>query len=36
MPTCAIFAVKAGVSEWSEFSASPKDFWFFDYPKKEH
>lgn len=33
MPTCAIFAVKAKIKHWSEFSAAVKEFWFFDYPK---
>jgi phosphohistidine phosphatase len=33
MPTCGIFAVKAGIKSWKDFSAAEKDFWFFDYPK---
>lgn len=33
MPTCSIFAVKADVKKWKEFSAARKEFWFFDYPK---
>jgi phosphohistidine phosphatase len=33
MPTCGIFAVKAGIKKWKDFAASDKDFWFFDYPK---
>ncbi|PZR25777.1 MAG: phosphohistidine phosphatase [Citrobacter freundii] len=33
MPTCAIFAVKAAVKHWKDFTEAKKDFWFFDYPK---
>jgi len=33
MPTCAIFAIKADIKEWSEFRDATKKFWFFDYPK---
>ncbi|HEX8332365.1 MAG TPA: histidine phosphatase family protein [Segetibacter sp.] len=33
MPTCGIFAVKAGIKNWKDFAAAQKDFWFFDYPK---
>lgn len=33
MPTCAIFAVKADIQQWSEFRNATKEFWFFDYPK---
>jgi len=33
MPTCAIFAVKADIKQWSEFKEAEKEFWFFDYPK---
>lgn len=33
MPTCAVFAVKADLRNWKEFSSVPKEFWFFDYPK---
>lgn len=35
MPTCAIFAVKAEVNSWKEFTDANKQFWFFDYPKSE-
>ena len=35
MPTCAIFGVKAAIDNWSAFEKGGKDFWFFDYPKKE-
>jgi len=33
MPTCAIFAVKADIKNWSEFKDAEKQYWFFDYPK---
>jgi phosphohistidine phosphatase len=33
MPTCGIFAIKADIKSWSDFSLSDKKFWFFDYPK---
>lgn len=33
MPTCAIFAVKADIKNWSEFRDAEKQYWFFDYPK---
>jgi phosphohistidine phosphatase len=33
MPTCAVFAVKAPIGDWNEFRQSPREFWFFDYPK---
>lgn len=33
MPTCAIFAVKADIKDWSEFRDAEKQYWFFDYPK---
>ena len=35
MPTCSVFAVKADVDKWKDFSKSKKEFLFFDYPKKE-
>jgi phosphohistidine phosphatase len=35
MPTCAIFAVKADIKSWKEFTLAPKQFWFFDYPKAD-
>ncbi len=34
MPTCGVFAVKAGTDHWKDFRASKKTFWFFDYPKQ--
>ncbi|THU36957.1 histidine phosphatase family protein [Niastella caeni] len=33
MPTCAIFAVKADIQNWSQFRDAEKQYWFFDYPK---
>ncbi len=33
MPTCAVFALKADVGKWKEFTSAQKEFWFFDYPK---
>jgi phosphohistidine phosphatase len=33
MPTCAIFAVKADIENWSAFKDAEKQYWFFDYPK---
>ena len=33
MPTCAIFAVKADIQDWSAFKDAKKQYWFFDYPK---
>ena len=33
MPTCAIFAVKADIENWSAFRDAEKQYWFFDYPK---
>ena len=35
MPTCSVFAVKADVDKWKDFSKAKKEFLFFDYPKKE-
>jgi phosphohistidine phosphatase len=34
MPTCAIFAVSADITNWSGFTKAKKEFLFFDYPKK--
>ena len=33
MPTCAIFAIKADIKTWADFTSSAKNFWFFNYPK---
>ena len=35
MPTCSVFAVKADVEKWKDFSKAKKEVLFFDYPKKE-
>lgn len=36
MPTCSIFAVKANIEHWKEFSGADKEFYFFDFPKSIH
>ena len=33
MPTCAVFAVQAGIERWCDFENAEKKFLFFDYPK---
>ncbi|HUR11939.1 MAG TPA: histidine phosphatase family protein [Flavitalea sp.] len=33
MPTSAVFAVKADISQWGDFKNAQKEFLFFDYPK---
>jgi phosphohistidine phosphatase len=33
MPTCGIFAVKAGCKNWEDFRTAKKEFLFFDFPK---
>ena len=33
MPTCSVFAVKADIETWKDFTKAKKEFWFFDYPK---
>lgn len=33
MPTCAVFAVSADITQWKDFAAAKKQFLFFDYPK---
>ena len=35
MPTCAVFAVKAPIENWSEFRQAAREFWFFDFPKSQ-
>ena len=35
MPTCSVFAVKADVEKWKDFSKAKKELLFFDYPKKD-
>lgn len=34
MPTCGVFAVTAGVNNWTDFADAEKSFLFFDYPKR--
>ena len=34
MPTCAIFAIEADITQWQGFAKAKKEFLFFDYPKK--
>lgn len=34
VPTCGIFAVRTAAAHWGDFSLSPKEFLFFDYPSK--
>jgi phosphohistidine phosphatase len=33
MPTCAVFAVKSSVDQWSGFLSANPEFLFFEYPK---
>ena len=33
MPTCAVFAVEAGIRSWKDFGTAQKRFLFFDFPK---
>lgn len=33
MPTCAVYAVKVDIKDWSEFRKAKREFWFFDFPK---
>ena len=35
MPTSSVFAVKADVDKWKNYSKAKKEFLFFEYPKKE-
>lgn len=35
IPTCGIFAIKIDSDNWADFRNAKKEFWFFDYPKKE-
>jgi phosphohistidine phosphatase len=35
MPTCGVFAITSPVAHWSDFLGAGKEFWFFDYPKRE-
>jgi phosphohistidine phosphatase len=34
MPTCAIFAASADITNWGAFNKAKKELLFFDYPKK--
>lgn len=34
MPTCSIFALRILNKEWKNFEQAEKEFWFFEYPKK--
>jgi phosphohistidine phosphatase len=35
MPTGSVFAVKADIEKWKDFSKAKKEFLFFDYPKMD-
>lgn len=35
MPTCSVFAVKTDIRKWADFERSPRQFWFFDFPKSQ-
>jgi phosphohistidine phosphatase len=35
MPTCAVFALKADIKKWKDFTTGEREFLFFDYPKAE-
>ena len=35
MLTCSVLAAKIDIKNWSEFKDATKEFWFFDYPKKD-
>ncbi len=35
IPTCGVFAVKADIKSWADFTEAEKEFWFFDCPKAE-
>ncbi len=34
MPTCAIFAIEADITQWAGFSKAKKECLFFEYPRK--
>jgi len=36
MPTCAIFAASADITEWASFARAKKEVLFFDYPKNPY
>jgi len=33
MPTCAVFAVKSDIDDWTQFYPENNEYYFFDYPK---
>ena len=35
MPTCAVYALKIKIKNWSDFKEAEKELLFFDYPKNE-
>ena len=35
IPTCGIFAITIQTKHWSDFEEASKEFWFYDYPKKD-
>ncbi len=35
MPTCAVYAVEAGIEKWADFAKAKKNFLLFDYPKNK-
>ena len=35
IPTCGVFALKITADSWKDFRKAEKEFWFFDYPKKD-
>jgi phosphohistidine phosphatase len=35
MPTSGVFAVTSPVVHWIDFLGAGREFWFFDYPKRE-
>lgn len=35
MPTCGIFGVIVKTNQWIDFLGAEKQFWLFDYPKKD-
>jgi phosphohistidine phosphatase len=35
MPTCAVYAIRINTNSWKNFGEAKKEFWFFEYPKKQ-
>jgi phosphohistidine phosphatase len=33
MPTCGVYAIRADIKQWKDFSVAEKEFLFFDFPK---